>query len=206
MASTAEAPREDVVGIFPASFDPIHNGHVSIVERAAPAVDKLVLVVAVNPAKAGKYMFDTDEKIELARASTERLGEKIDVVAYDRGLTVVEARRDFRANFMFRGMRSVTDFEVERELAQQNLYVQRALGIEPGDPEYVETLSLYNLPEHDVISSSMARFFASAEGVDERAALIEPMVPGPVFEALMERITGAEAPQPPVLEAPHPQA
>jgi pantetheine-phosphate adenylyltransferase len=205
MASPAEAPGEDVVGLFAASFDPIHNGHISIIERAAPAVDRLVLVVAVNPAKAGKYMFDTDEKVELTRASTEHLGDKIDVAAFDSGLTVVEARKHFRANFMFRGTRSVTDFEAERELAQQNLYVQRALGIEPGDSEYVETFSLYNLPEHDVISSSMARFFASAEGVDERAALIEPMVPGPVFDALMNRITGAEA-QPTLETAPHPQA
>lgn len=194
MASRAEVPRDDVVGIFPASFDPIHNGHVSIAERAAPAVDRLVLVVAVNPSKAGKYMFGTDEKIELARASTKHIGDKIDVVAYDRGLTVVRAREDFGAKFMFRGMRSVTDFEAERELAQQNLFVQRALGIEPGDPEYVETLSLYNLPEHDVISSSLARFFVSSEGIDQRAALIRPMVPAPVFDALTERITGAEAP------------
>lgn len=196
MASQAgETVRQDVVGIYPGSFDPIHNGHTSLARRAAPAVDRLVMVVAVNPDKAGKYMFDTEEKIDLVRKSLSDLGDKVDVVSYDKGLTVVEARRDFGARFMFRGMRSVTDFEAERELAQQNLYVQHALGIEPGDPGYVDTLSLYNLPEHDVFSSSLARFFASADGIDERAALIRPMVPGPVFDALMERITGVAPPE-----------
>lgn len=128
--------------LFPGSFNPFTIGHKSLVERALPLCDTLVIAVGRNSSK------DSDESATVRKvAAIQSLfatEPKVKVIAYE-GLTV-EACRAVGAQWMLRGVRSVADFEYERNLADIN---RRISGI--------ETLILFTLPEHSSISSSVVR-------------------------------------------------
>lgn len=127
--------------IFTGSFDPFTIGHDDIVRRALPLFDRIVIGVGVNERK--KYMYTTEERIEAIRRIYA--GEpKIDVRSYS-DLTVDFARREGAA-FIIKGVRSVKDFEYEREQADIN----RRIG-------GTETLLLYADPRYESVSSSMVR-------------------------------------------------
>lgn len=133
--------RRERIALFPGSFNPFTRGHASIVERGLALFDRIVIAVGVNPAKS------TPETIEERLGSIRRLyvGEaRVSVVAYD-GLTV-DAARSHGASFLLRGVRSVRDFEYERDMADIN---RRLSG--------VETVLLYSLPELAAVSSSIVR-------------------------------------------------
>lgn len=192
MSGSVEISAKEKIGAYPGSFDPIHVGHVAVAERIARSLDKLIVVVAVNPDKKGKYEFNTDEKVRFVEDAIAHIdGTQTEVVAYEGGLTVNQAR-ELGARTMYRGTRSVTDFEAEIELHMQNLYLQQAQGINPGDPDFVDTHSLYRLPGEDHISSSMIRFLMNGDGVQNRAELIRPLVPEPIFEGVMSHVPREE--------------
>lgn len=128
-------------GIFVGSFDPFTIGHDSIVRRALPLFDRLVIGVGVNRKK--KYMFGTAERVEAIAALYTR-EQRIEVKAYD-DLTADLARRE-GARYIVKGVRSIKDFEYEREQADIN----RQTG-------NVETILLYAEPQYESISSSMVR-------------------------------------------------
>jgi pantetheine-phosphate adenylyltransferase len=128
-------------GIFAGSFDPYTKGHDAIVRRALPLFDRIVIGVGVNERK--QYMLSTEERLE--RIRNVYSGEpKIEVKAYD-DLTVDLARRE-QAGFIIKGIRSVKDFEYEREQADIN----RRIG-------GVETVLLYAEPQLESVSSSLVR-------------------------------------------------
>ena len=128
-------------GIFVGSFDPFTIGHDSIVRRALPLFDRLVIGVGVNEGK--RYMLAPEQRVEAIRSLDE--GEpRIEVVAYN-DLTVDCARR-CGAQFIVKGVRSVKDFEFEREQADIN---RRLTGI--------ETILLYALPGMESVSSTVVR-------------------------------------------------
>ena len=128
-------------GIFVGSFDPFTIGHDSIVRRALPLFDRLVIGVGVNGGK--RYMLAPEQRVEAIRRLYE--GEpKIEVEAYD-DLTVDFARR-CGAHYIVKGVRSVRDFEFEREQADIN---RRLTG--------VETLLFYALPGMESVSSTVVR-------------------------------------------------
>lgn len=130
-----------ITAIFTGSFDPFTIGHDDIVRRALPLFDRIVIGVGVNERK--KYMYTTEERIEAIRRIYA--GEpKIDVRSYS-DLTVDFARREDAA-FIIKGVRSVKDFEYEREQADIN----RRIG-------GTETLLLYADPRYESVSSSMVR-------------------------------------------------
>jgi len=203
MSEPSEASTREIVGVFPASFDPIHNGHVSIIERAARLTNRLVVAVAVNPVKRGQYEFGTDERITLVEKSIAHVANTqiveteaepevvvvsgLGVAEFIGGLTVDHAR-ELGAQTMFRGVRSNTDFEAEIELHLQNIAMQEFIGIKPGHPDFVDTTSLYRLPGEDHMSSSLIRFLMHGEGVQHRVQRIQPLVPEPVFQAILERL------------------
>lgn len=128
-------------GIFTGSFDPFTVGHDDIVRRALPLFDRIVIGVGYNERK--KTMFTPDERV--AAIATLYAGEpRIEVRSYS-DLTVDFARRE-QAGFIIKGVRSVKDFEYEREQADIN----RRIG-------GVETILLYAAPQFESVSSSMVR-------------------------------------------------
>lgn len=131
-------------GIFTGSFDPFTIGHDNIVKRALPLFDRIVIGVGVNERK--KYMVPTDERVEtIKRIYADET--KIEVKSYS-DLTVDFARRE-GARFIIKGIRSIKDFEYEREQADIN----RRIG-------NVETVLIYADPALSSISSSMVRELA----------------------------------------------
>jgi pantetheine-phosphate adenylyltransferase len=127
--------------IFPGTFDPFTVGHASIVERGLPLFDRIVIGVGVNDNKRTLY---TNEQRVRNIQEIYANEPRIKVVAYD-DLTVDLAKRE-GASFILRGIRSVKDFEYERDIAAMN---ERLSG--------VETVLLFTEPQYMSISSSVVR-------------------------------------------------
>ena len=129
------------IGIFVGSFDPFTIGHDSIVRRALPLFDKVVIGVGVNERK--QYMLSTEERTQrIARFYTNE--PKVEVKAYS-ALTIDFAQRE-GAEYIIKGVRSVKDFEYEREQADINRRLSR-----------IETILFYAEPQLESISSSVVR-------------------------------------------------
>lgn len=155
------------IAVFPGSFDPITNAHLDVIRRAADLFDRLVIGVLDNPAK--QALFGVDERVTLIRRCVADLGEVVTVEAFE-GLTVEFARRH-GAGFVVRGLRAVSDFEFELQLAHTN----RRLA-----PE-LDTTFLMTALEFGYISSSLAKEVARFGGD------VSGMVPPAVAEALASR-------------------
>jgi pantetheine-phosphate adenylyltransferase len=108
------------IGFTSGSFDPVTNGHMDVIGRAARMVDRLVIGIGVHPGKTP--LFSTDEKIEMLRAETADVanatGCAIDIATFD-NLTV-DAARVAGATIVFRGLRDGTDFDYEMQMAGMN--------------------------------------------------------------------------------------
>lgn len=128
--------------LFPGSFNPFTIGHKSVVDRALPLFDRIVIAVGRNAAKTGSET-EADSRVEAIRAVFAR--EPRVTVVYYAGLTV-DACRLHGANFVLRGVRSVRDFEYERDLADANRNISG-----------IETVLIYAEPSLSWISSSMVR-------------------------------------------------
>ena len=129
------------VALFPGSFDPFTRGHESIVRRALPLFDRMVIAIGVN---ADKKAFMTMEQRKAWIESVFADEPRVQVIAHS-GLTV-DAARSVGAQFIVRGVRLIQDFETEKHLAEINR-----------DLTGIETLLLYTLPEDSHISSSAVR-------------------------------------------------
>ena len=127
--------------LFAGSFDPFTIGHASIVERALSLFDTVVVAVGVNATKSSAT--PAEERVAAIRRLYPQ--ERVEVVAYQGELTVDLARR-LGCSHLLRGVRSVADFEYERNIADVN---RRISGI--------DTVLLFALPEHAAISSSVVR-------------------------------------------------
>lgn len=129
------------IAIFPGSFDPFTVGHASIVERGLPMFDEIVIGVGLNENK--RALYSPEERV---RAISELYADepRIRVVAYD-DLTIDLCRRE-HAGFILRGLRSVKDFEYERDIANMNFRLGN-----------VETVLLFTEPHYSSISSSVVR-------------------------------------------------
>ena len=154
--------------LYPGSFDPITFGHIDVIGRAATLFDKLVVGVLINPRKSP--MLDLDQRIEVIR---EAIGEelpdiagRIEVSGFD-GLTVDFAAR-IGAGFIVRGLRAVSDFESELQMAHTNRKLAPA----------IDTIFLMTALEHAYLSSSLVKEIALFGGDVSR------MVPGAVTRRL----------------------
>ena len=105
------------IAIYPGSFDPITNGHLDILSRALKAFDKVIVLVAVNPNKKSRFSYE--ERMEMIKEATKDMGNV--VVDYSSGLTVQYAK-EHGATHLIRGLRAVTDFEYEFQLAAANQF------------------------------------------------------------------------------------
>lgn len=150
---------EQKIAIFPGSFDPYTIGHASIVDRALPLFDKIVVAIGVN---RNKRSFLTEEQRIRMIADLYADEPKVEVISYD-GLTV-DAARECGARFLLRGVRMIQDFEYEKNLAEVNRSISG-----------LETVLLYTLPEYGHISSSIVRELISY-GRDVSALLPKGMV------------------------------
>jgi pantetheine-phosphate adenylyltransferase len=152
--------------VCPGSFDPVTNGHIDIITRAAELYDEVVVAVAKNPSKTS--LFTAAERVELLREVTKQY-RNIVVDSFD-GLTV-----DFcKANgisAIVKGLRAVSDFDYEMQMAQMN-YSQAG----------VETLFMTTNPLYAFLSSSLVKDFAKYGGD------VSGLVPGPVMAALTSRL------------------
>ncbi len=129
------------VALYPGTFDPFTTGHLSIVERGLALFDEIVIAVGVNDSK--RCYRPTTERVEHIRRVMKDY-PAVRVISYD-ALTV-EAARQEGANFILRGVRTVADYEYERNLAYANRNISG-----------IETVLLYTLPELSYISSTMVR-------------------------------------------------
>jgi pantetheine-phosphate adenylyltransferase len=135
--------------MYPGTFDPITLGHEDLVRRASRLFDKVVVAVAANPGK--KPMFDLDERVALAKTVLSEF-ERVEVTGYD-GLTVNFAR-DNDLQVIVRGLRAISDFEYEFQLANMNRHLT----------DEVETAFLTPTETYTYISSSLVREIASMGG------------------------------------------
>jgi pantetheine-phosphate adenylyltransferase len=158
------------VAVFPGSFDPMTMAHLDVARRAAALFDQLVVGVLHNPKKTP--VFDIDERVELIRASVADFGANVKVEAFD-GLTVEFAQRN-GAGFIVRGLRAVSDFEAELQMAHTNRRLQRG----------VDTVFLMTALEFGYLSSTLAKEVAQFGGD------VSGMVPPPVAAALAARFSG----------------
>ncbi|MDE1900321.1 MAG: pantetheine-phosphate adenylyltransferase [Alphaproteobacteria bacterium] len=109
-------PKTARIGLYPGTFDPITRGHMDIILRAARVVDKLVIGVAKHSGK--DPLFDTKTRVKMVRRDIAGMGGNIDVMPFD-GL-LMHTARDIGASVIVRGLRAVSDFEYEIQMAAMN--------------------------------------------------------------------------------------
>lgn len=107
------------IAIYPGTFDPITNGHIDVIERASELFDMVYVVIAINPNKS--TLFSEDERISMAKESLKNLPNII--IESFHGLTVDYAKQ-VNANTIIRGIRAVSDFEYEFQIALMNRKIQ----------------------------------------------------------------------------------
>ena len=155
------------VAVFPGSFDPITNAHLDVVRRGAVLFDRLVIGVLDNTRKSP--LFSTTERVALITAEVGDLGPSVSVEAFN-GLTVEFATRH-EAGFVIRGLRAISDFEAELQMAHTN----RRLA------PNIDTVFLMTGLEYGYVSSTLAKEVATFGGD------VTEMVPPGVGAALRER-------------------
>jgi pantetheine-phosphate adenylyltransferase len=162
------------IALYPATFDPPTNGHLDIARRAARLFDQVIAAVYAEPSK--NVWFGLDERVALLRAALEQEGlDNVEACPYQ-GLTVTLAR-EVGAGAIVRGMRAVSDFEGEFQLASMN---------EQMAPD-VETVLLMAGTRHFYLSSTIVKEIVWAGGD------VTAWVPAPVAAALTERSAALRA-------------
>lgn len=147
-----------VTAVCPGSFDPVTNGHVDVIERAAARFDRLVVACLRNIGK--QPLFDIEERCELLQAATARL-ENVEVTAFE-GL-LVDFCRSRDVGIVVKGLRAVSDFEFELQMAQMNYHLGG-----------VETFFLTTSPVYSFLSSSLVKQVALFGG--DVSELVPPLV------------------------------
>lgn len=142
------------VALYPGTFDPVTNGHLDVIGRAARLVDRLIVGVATNAGKGP--LFDLAERVELLEVECQALaaesGTRIEVRPFDKLL--IEFARDVGAGMIVRGLRAVTDFDFEFAMAGMNYRLARE----------VETVFLMASERHQFISSKLVKEVAMLGG------------------------------------------
>lgn len=137
------------VAIYPGTFDPITLGHLDLIKRASSLFDNVIVAIASNPGK--KPVFTIDERVSLAMETVEPF-KNVSVCAFE-GL-LVEVAKQNQANIIIRGLRAVSDFEYELQLAAMNRRMEPT----------VETLFLSPAENLSFVSSSLVKEIASLGG------------------------------------------
>jgi pantetheine-phosphate adenylyltransferase len=157
------------IALYPGSFDPVHNGHLEVVERASLIFDEVVVAVLRNPQKA-EPLFNLDERQQMLVESMSHLA-RVRVVSMS--TLVVEAASSVNASVIVRGLRVVSDFESELQMAQMNRQLSG-----------IETVFVPTSPSNSFIASKLLREVARYGGD------VSPFVPKVVSVRLDEKFDG----------------
>ena len=155
------------IAVYPGSFDPITNGHLDIIERAINIFNELIIAVAINPNKS--TLFSAQERIEMIKKVTKNL-EKVRVQSFS-GL-LIDFMKANNANIIIRGMRAISDFEHESQLALMNKKLA---------PE-IETIFMVTCSKYSYLNSSIVKEIASMDGC------VSQLVPEIVEENLRTKL------------------
>lgn len=154
------------IGVYPGTFDPITNGHLDIIKRAAKLFDKVIVVVPINMNK--KTMFSVEERMELIRESVQDIPNiEVDKTS----LLTVDYAKKVNATAIIRGLRMVSDFEYELQMAAINKSLDKN----------VETIFIMSSHEYSFLSSSSVKELVGFNGN------ISEFVPEVVKEALYKK-------------------
>ena len=140
------------VGLYPGTFDPIHNGHTDIIGRAVKLVDKLVIGVAINAGKGP--LFELEERVAILREATAHLSDRAEIIVQPFEGLLMHYAREVGAQVIVRGLRAVADFEYEFQMTAMNQQLDRE----------VETVFLMADPRHQAISSKLVKEIAVLGG------------------------------------------
>ena len=146
--------------VYPGMFDPVHNGHLDVVERSLRLFDELIVAVVANPSK--QPLFSANERLEMMDEATAELRSNFRIVAFD-GLLIDLVARE-RADCIVRGIRAVSDFEYEFQMALMNRKLRGT----------VETVFLMPHEKYTYISSRLIKEVASFGA--SVAGLVPPVV------------------------------
>jgi pantetheine-phosphate adenylyltransferase len=158
-----------LTALCPGTFDPVTNGHLDIIERAARRFDALTVGVLDNPAK--QPLFSAEERVSLLKEVTQELGN-VEVEAFSGLLVEYASRRG--ADIVVKGLRAVTDFEFEIQMAQMNHSLSG-----------METMFMTTSPQWSFLSSSLVKEVARFGGD------VSSLVPAVVADRLRERLGGS---------------
>ncbi len=167
------APMSDQrIGVYPGTFDPVTNGHMDIIHRAAKVLDKVIVAVAANVGKGP--MFDLETRLDMVRADAAGLGDvsnRIEVKSFDNLLVRFAAEQGARV--VIRGLRAVSDFDYEFQMASMNAKLA---------PD-IDTVCLMASDSHQFIASSLIKEIAKLNGD------VSQFVSAPVAKLLAAKVT-----------------
>ena len=152
--------------IYPGSFDPVTYGHIDIIERSSKLADKLYVAVLLNNNK--NPMFSLKERMDLIKSSTSHISN-LEIICFEGLLVELFDHYDLQA--VVRGLRAVSDFDIEFQMAQINREMNKK----------VETLFMMTRLEHSYLSSSVVKELSS------HGAKINKFVPPEVYKAMKEK-------------------
>lgn len=158
-----------MIVVYPGSFDPVTNGHLDIIERCSKKFEKVIVAVLNNPSK--KPMFTVEERVELLKKVTKEY-ENVEIDSFS-GL-LVEYVRKRNISFIIKGLRAVSDFEYELQMAMMNRTLDNN----------VETFFLMTNSKYSFLSSSLVKEVAKLNGD------ISNIVPKEVEKAILNKIKG----------------
>ena len=145
------------IAVYPGSFDPVTNGHLDVLKRALNIFDKVIVLIAINPHKTSR--FSPEERMAMIEETVE--GEpRVEVDCYE-GLTV-EYARSKGARHLIRGLRVVTDFEYEAQLAAANDFIDNSIDtvflVSKSDKSFINSSTIMELHEQGIDVSDLVPF------------------------------------------------
>ena len=159
------------IAVYPGSFDPITNGHIDLVKRTLRVFDRIIVAIATNPEKDSS-LFTVEERLQMIREVFRSLGKRVQVDSFE-GLLVNYAERT-GAKVIIRGLRAISDFEYEFQMAMMNRSLKPNL----------ETLFMMTGESYFYISSRLVKEVVSFGGD------VSGLVPKIVLKRLQEKFKG----------------
>jgi pantetheine-phosphate adenylyltransferase len=157
-------------GLYPGTFDPIHNGHLDLIRRALKLVDRLVIGVAINSGKGP--MFTLEERVDILKSETAKLENGGHVIVHPYSGLTVAAAREVGASVILRGLRAVADYEFEFQITAMNQQLDSS----------IETVFLMADPRHQATASRLVKEIVTLGGD------VTPFVPAGVKRRLLEKV------------------